>query len=865
MTRPDHLRVEHLGAAVLGLATGAPRLSWRLPAGAREQRAYAVALADGRTIRTESAGHVLVPWPFEPLAAREAVEWRVRVWTDAGPSDWSGSHAFEVGLLAPADWSARWVAAPSDAVQPDGGRAPHVLRHRFTLDEPGAPARLHATAHGVYETFLNGRRVGDLELTPGFTAYGSRLQVQTHDVGDLLLAGENTWEAVVSDGWYRGRHGTDQRRDGFGTHVAFLGQLEVGERRVATGPGWEAATTGPILAADLMAGQVEDRRVTPSGWGPALVADHDLGVLCGSPAPPVRRVEELRPVSVTRFGADHQVVDLGQNIAGWVRLGDLGPAATELTLLHGEALDAVGDVTSENLGFRGDGLEQVDRVTSAGVAGDAFEPRHTLHGFQYVEVTGHPGDLTPDDVAGVVVHTDLVRTGSFRGSDARLNRLHEIAEWSFRGNACDIPTDCPHRERSGWTGDWQLFLPSAAFLYDVAGFSTKWLRDLAAQQLPDGLLPNYVPDPRRDRGLAEQDPTWFGMLGSAGWGDACVIVPWHLYRLYGDEAVLAELWPTMVAWLGYAANAARTRRHPKRAEARPEPLPHEAVLWDGGWHWGEWCEPETGGEPFYLADQGAVATAYLHHTAALAARIGRLLGRDAEAAPLAELAAGALDAWRTEYLADDGTLVPQTQAEHVRALAFDLVPDAARPAVATRLVELIRSAGTHLGTGFLATPDLLPVLADAGHLDVAYELLFQDTPPSWLTMVDRGATTIWEQWEGIDADGVAHDSLNHYSKGAVIDFLHRYVGGIRPADGDGPDEVGYRRFRVQPQPGGGLTWAEAVHDSPYGRIASSWRLDGDELVLSVTVPPGTSAEVVLPDGRVVAVGPGSSEHRSPLA
>ncbi|MBL8775001.1 MAG: family 78 glycoside hydrolase catalytic domain [Acidimicrobiales bacterium] len=864
MTRPDDLRVEHRGADALGVGTPTPRLSWRLPVGARAQRAYDVELADGRAQLVESDRHVLATWPFEPLASRARVSWRVRTWTDAGVSGWSAPHAFEVGLLVPVDWSARWVAAPVDTEQPDGGRAPHLLRHGFTLDSVGEPARLHATAHGVYETFLNGRRVGDHELAPGFTDYPTTLHVQTFDVADLLVAGENIWEVVVSDGWFRGRHGTAQRRDGFGTQLAFLGQLEAGDLRVVTGDGWQATTTGPIRSADLMAGQVEDRRVAATGWRPALVTDHDLGALRASPAPPVRRVDELRPVSVRAIGPDRHVVDLGQNITGWLRLADLGPAGTELTLVHGEALDPAGDVTTENLRVSDEVLDQVDQVASAGVPGDVFEPRHTVHGFQYVRVEGHPGPLTPDDAVGVVVHTDLERTGWFRCSDDRINRLHEIATWSFRDNACDIPTDCPHRERSGWTGDWQLFLPSAAFLYDVAGFSTKWLRDLAAEQLPDGLLPNYVPDPRRSAAVATGDLTWFGMLGSAGWGDACVLVPWDLYRLYGDEQVLAELWPAMVGWLDYAANAARTRRHPARAEARPEPAPHEAFLWDGGWHWGEWCEPATGGEPFYVADQGMVATAYLHHTAALAARIGRRLGHDDRAAAFDELAEGALAAWRAEYLADDGTLVPQTQAEHVRALAFSLVPEASRSAVATRLVELIRAAGTHLGTGFLATPSLLPVLADAGHLDVAYELLFQDTPPSWLAMVDRGATTIWESWEGVDDEGVAHESLNHYSKGAVIDFLHRYVAGLRPSDGEGPDEVAYRRFRVEPRPGGGITWAEAAHDSPYGLIEVAWRVEGDELALTVTVPPGTSAEITLPDGRVLDVGPGRSGHRSPL-
>jgi alpha-L-rhamnosidase len=316
-----------------------------------------------------------------------------------------------------------------------------------------------------------------------------------------------------------------------------------------------------------------------------------------------------------------------------------------------------------------------------------------------------------------------------------------------------------------------------------------------------------------------------------------------------------------VAWVDFAATTARTQRHPSRVEARPEPLPHEAFLWDGGYHWGEWLEPNAVANSQMGADHGAVATAFLHHSAVLLARIGRLLGHDTEAARFEMLAANALDAWRTEFIGPDGALTPDTQANHVRALAFDLVPDELRHQTAGRLVELIRQAGMHLGTGFLATPYLLPVLADTGHLSVAYQLLLQDTPPSWLYMVECGATTVWELWEGVDAQGYPYDSLNHYSKGAVISFLHTYVAGITLLD----EHPAYGRFRVEPRPGGGLTWAEAVHDSPYGRIESSWRLDGPRFHLIVTVPPGTAAEVVLPDGSRRDQGPGTQTYEATVA
>jgi alpha-L-rhamnosidase len=326
-----------------------------------------------------------------------------------------------------------------------------------------------------------------------------------------------------------------------------------------------------------------------------------------------------------------------------------------------------------------------------------------------------------------------------------------------------------------------------------------------------------------------------------------VHVPWVVHRVTGDEQVLADQWASIRAWVDFAARAAAHGRHPSRVARSAEPAPHETFIWDTGWHFGEWLEAgesleDTIGAAM-VADHGAVATAYLHRSAREASEIAEVLGRDDDTARYARLAADVAEAWRAEFLADDGTTTPDTQATCARALMFDLVPDGGRAATAARLVTLIRDAGTHLGTGFLATPFLLPVLADTGHLDVAYELLFQDTEPSWLVMVDRGATTVWEEWGGVDPDGVPHASLNHYSKGAVISFLHQYVAGLQLL------EPGYRRFRVAPRPGGGITWAEAHHESPHGPIDVRWDERADGVELQLRVPPSTTAEVLLPSGR----------------
>ncbi|MFF4028804.1 family 78 glycoside hydrolase catalytic domain [Streptomyces sviceus] len=867
-TAPTHLRVEHLDE-VLGICVSQPRLSWRLPEGSAVQSAYRIRTDNGwDSGRTESSESVLISYAGPPLDSAERVEWQVKVWTDRGESDWSLTGMFETGLLDPGDWQAEWITPGVDPGGPPGDRPATLLRYEFDVENPVLSARLYSTAHGVYEGFLNGERIGNAEVTPGFTQYHARLQVQTYDVTSGVVWGRNALGIVLADGWYRGQIGYFRLADQWGERPALLMQLQLTHADgtvtvLGTGPAWRSAQ-GHVVAADLIAGERWDLRRLPRGWSrpgfddeawlPVSTDPRGFQELVDSPAPPVRRVQELRPVSVRRLDEHRQVVDLGQNINGWVRLSRLGPAGTTVRLVHGEWLDSSGDVTTDNLAPEfpeSKPAGQVDEVTSAGVPGDVFEPRRTTHGFQYVRVEGHPEDLTAEDVTGVVIHTDLRRTGWFACSDDRINRLHEAALWSLRGNACDIPTDCPHRERAGWTGDWQLFVPTAAFLYDVAGFSAKWLRDVAADQRPDGTVVHFSPYAHD-----EADSIVGHLNGSAGWGDAAVIVPWEVYRAYGDTGILAESWPMITAWLDRVECIARTERHPLRAAARPTPEPHEQYLWDTGAHWGEWLAP--GEEVIDLdahaqRDHGDIATAYYAYSTDLAARIAEVLGRADEAKRYRMLSDKVRAAWQAEYVRPDGRLTPDTQANHVRALALDLVPGRLRPQAAARLAELVREAGTHLGTGFLATPYLLPVLADTGHLDLAYDLLRQDTEPSWLAMIDRGATTVWENWNGVTADGTVNASLNHYSKGAVVSFLHRHVAGVDLLD----EAPGYRRFRVRPRPGGGLTWAEAAHESPYGRIEAGWRIEDGDLHLRLVVPAGTEATVLLPSGRHETAGPGT--------
>lgn len=760
---------------------------------------------------------------------------------------------------------AQWIQAYEPETPTAGQRPAYEFRKTFELRELPGEALLAVTAHGIYEAFLNGVRIGDEELTPGLSTYTKTLYVQQYDVTSHLQAGSNELLLVVSDGWYRGRCGPARVPDAFGTDTAVLAQLDMHLpdyiSTIATGPSWEACI-GVITRADLMDGQTTDfTRTGKTLWTPVILATDpataDRARIAFSPAPPVRRVAEYAPVTVTRHSSGRQIIDFGQNLNGWVRLTQLGPAGARLTLTHGEALDDTGDLTMDHLAYTAYPdpaplpTGQIDTVVSRGDKCDVFEPRHTTHGFRYVALDGLDEDLRPENITAVLVRSDLRATGNFTSSDDRLNRLYDIAVASWRANTCDVPTDCPQRERWGYTGDYQIFVRSAAFLEDIDGFSRKWLKSLADEQLDTGCITNVAPNVGNDPSPAI--PISFD--GSAGWGDAATVVPWQLYQTYGDMTVLQDNIVMMARWVDYAAGIAATQRHSSRETARPEPAAHEQYLWDAGFHWGEWAEP--GGEFDFFADNGIIATAYLHRSAFIVSETFRVLGEAEKAEQYCDLAERVKDAWRTEFITSDGRLTVETQANYVRGLAFGLIPEDLQESAAVRLVELIRAADTHLSTGFLSTPYLLPTLADHGHLDLAYELLFQDSEPSWMTMLDRGATTIWESWAGVDADGTAHESLNHYSKGAVITFMHEYIAGIK-AD---PSAPGYRRFAIAPRPGHGLTSASAWLETHNGHIRSGWKILDGHFELTVDVPAGTVASVCLPSGSIFEAPAGRHEYK----
>jgi alpha-L-rhamnosidase len=875
-TAPHDLSID-FGGDGFPVSDASPRLSWTSPIEAAGFELEAE-VDEARLGIVPVAGERFVSWPWGELRSRNRARWRVR----ASGGEWSEWHRFEVGLLNE-DWTAEWISPREGRTQP-GRRPAHVLSTAFRVDAPVARARLYATALGVYEAFVDGVRVGTTELAPGSTSYDRTVYAQAHDVTTTVPQGDHRLELVVSDGWYRGQVGAFRAPAGWGDRLAVRAELHLDlEGDTATvirsGPGWESRPS-VITRADLMDGQTTDFTVNEEPSRPAVEAEGPFPPIGWSPAPPVRAVETRPAESIARLSDGSVVVDFGQNASGWIALGELGPRGTRTEIDYGEHIDAVGDLDLSHLAAVEPGKDplpfvQHDEVVSSGTTGERFEPRHTVHGFRYVRLQRGDGapipseaSLPADWIRMRVVQTDLRRASSFECSDADLNRLLEAADWSFRGNAVDVPTDCPTRERLGWTGDYQVFAPTAARLYDVLGFTRKWLRSVRDDQLDDGRIANFSPDGRRVK--LNPDSRFAMMTGSAGWGDAIVSVPWTMWTVYGDRSVLADNWDAMRRWVEWALRVARTQRHPSRIQRSPEPAPHEQYLWDASFHWGEWLEPAVRAadgtrvnpvhaDPFawFTADKSEVATAYLFRSTLRLGEIAEMLGRDEDAVRYCELAEHIRDAWRREFLDLRGRTVADTQAAYVRALTFGLIPQELRSAAAGRLVELIHEAGDHLATGFLSTADLLPVLADTGHADVAYSVLLQRTSPSWLGMLEAGATTIWEDWDGIADDGAARDSLNHYSKGAVVGFLHTHVLGLRQAEGD----VGWERLEVAPVPGGGLAFARGHYDSPQGRVRVAWRLDGDELQVEAVLPAGTRGRIMFPNGDTVPVGPGRTVER----
>jgi alpha-L-rhamnosidase len=862
--RPVGLRCEYL-VDPLGVGERVPRLSWTLESEERGQVQSAfrilVAASEGDLEAednllwdsgwVESGRTIGVEYEGEALRSGSQCVWKVRVWDGANnPSPYSSLAVFEMGLLERSDWEGAWISAgkgPAGDMEPPSGDeyddlanglAPSpYLRREFPLEKTVRRARLYATARGVYELSVNGTRVGEDVLAPGWTDYHRRVQYQTYDVTPLLAEGQNALGAVLGDGWFAGFVGFDPKHRGalYGPRPQLLAQLNVEyedgtTESLATEGSWRCAT-GPILFSDLLMGESYDaRREMPgwaepgfddSGWYGVEVEEIEDTNLVAQPDEGIRVTEELETKTVTEPESGRYVFDLGRNMVGWVRLKVEGEAGTELILRHAEALNPDGTIYTTNLRS----ARATDRYVLGGDGEEIYEPRFTFHGFRYVEVTGYPGEPPPGALTGRVVHSATPPSGTFECSSRMVNKLQENIVWGQRGNFLSVPTDCPQRdERLGWMGDAQVFVRTASFNMDVAAFFEKWMTDVEDAQSPEGAFPDVAPLPR---GSGLIDLRW----GAPAWGDAGVIVPWTIYRTYDDTRIVERHYDAMARWMVYLH------------EANPDLIRKNRM----GNNYGDWLSPKGDHTPKHL-----LATAYWAYDAKLMAEMAEATGRNEDAREYRDLNERIKAAFQAAYVFPDGRIEGDTQTCYLLALHMSLLPEDLRSAAAEHLVKTIEREDWHLSTGFAGVGYLCPVLTEAGYAEVAYRLLGNETYPSWGYTIKNGATTIWERWDGWTQENGFQspnmNSFNHYSLGSVGEWLYRCVAGI---DLGAP---GYGRIVIRPRPGGNLTHASGAYDSVRGRISSSWKIEDNRFVLETLIPPNTTATVHVPSTDDVSEG-----------
>lgn len=800
-----------------------------------------------------------------PWSPRSSYVWRVRHHQGDGVAPWSAQAVFEAGVSAADYTSAQWISAPDAGA--DDARTLY-FRAEVELVAPVVRGRAYASGLGWYRIYVNHVDVTGQSLVPRWTPFDDYVEHQTYDVTRVFRAGPNVIGVTVADGRFRGALGVDASRARYGERIGVLAQVELeladgSQVTVGTGADW-AVGLGRIRSADPMLGERVDLRISDDKWltpgglleaqVPAEVLPPHGRTLVAEEVARLREVQRL-PGTVRLSPSGVQIVDFGQNFAGVAAITLRGEAGRRVRLLYGEVLTSEGELDTDYLQpphkeQRHDDWFQRDEVVLNGTA-TRYCPRFTIKGFRYVAVEG-ADTIEDDEVEGIVMTTDVPVVADFKVSDPQLEQLWQNALWSLRSNFLDTATDCPTRERSGWTGDLQVFGPTAVQLVESGTFLRRYLRNLAVEQLEDGRVPPVIPS-ERSRATDGPWPMEFAST-SVGWGDVAVLLPWTLYKYLGDEQVLRDQYDSARKWVDQLIwRAAHTRGLARRFGRRVGRL--EDYIVDTGFHWGEWLRAgEEGVNTWWkskFTPPAVVATAYLAHSSATLSDIARVLGDDSAADHYAQVAELTRTAWRAAFVRRSGARIGEDkQDDYVRALAFDLLQPDQRRAAAERLVALVEAAGDHLGTGFLSTPMLLSTLVESGRADVAYRLLFQRTPPSWLGQVERGATTIWETWTGHDAQGRARESHNHYAFGSVARFLHEYVAGVRPA------APGFRQIRFAPALTDRLTSASLSLETPLGVVASSWRRSGTDVEIDVQVPVGAEGVVELA-GHVYPVSSGS--------
>lgn len=839
------LTVEHKINPV-GIDAIQPRFSWKLNGKGYNimQTAWSIRVSSNdkftssgliwQSGKIQSDQSILQDYNGPALKSGQRYFWQVKVWDNKGrESKWSEPAFWEMGLLSKTDWKAKWIELTSDTIQTLP--APH-FRKEFKTSRKIESAKLYVTSHGFYEIHLNGRKVGDQVLTPGWTSYNKRLQYQVYDVTGMLREGENAIGAILGNGWYRGPLAWGDNWGIYGKKLSVLLQLKIRyidgtETLITTDETWKGLIDGAIQQNGIYYGETFDASRLLTGWNlpgyderkwiPVSIGNYDNSNLIASEGAQIRKIQEIRPVRIFRTPKGKVIADMGQNMVGWLRLKVTGPKGTVVKLRHAEVMDKFGEFYTTNLRAARCELD----YTLAGTGVEIYEPRFTFMGFRFVEVTGFPGELTADNLRGIVVHSDMPVTGSFECSNPLLNQLQHNIQWGQKGNFVDVPTDCPQRdERLGWTGDAQAFCRTAAFNMDVSAFFTKWLKDVAADQRKGGEVPDVIPDVLNPQGSPSIQP-------SAGWGDVSVIAPWTMYLVYGDKRLLRTQYPGMKAWVDYIKNRAGNE-----------------YIWHGGSKYGDWLfyHPPVNNhpEPDGYTEHDFIATAYYAYSTSILAAAAKELGNTEDQTKYEATFKKIKEVFINEYVTNAGRVGTNSQTSYVLALMFDLLPANLRAKSASLLVDDIQSRNNHISTGFLGTIYLCHVLSACGYTNVAYDLLLQETYPSWLYPVKMGATTIWERWDGQKTDSTFQDpgmnSFNHYAYGAIGDWMYRVSAGIETQG------AGYKHIIIQPHPTEKLTFSRAKFESSYGTIASGWERKGSVMTVNVRIPANTSATIILP-------------------
>lgn len=826
----------------VGVSEMYPRLSWQLQSSKRGvlQTAFDIRVSESRenliegrelifsTGKIPSDQSVYVPFTGNTLQPGRKYYWQVRAWDNQDKaSKWSEPAWWIMGIMGPQNWAAKWIRS---GLREDESRPSPIFRKEFVSEKQVRHAVAFISARGMYEAEINGKKVGDICLAPGWTAYSKRIQYQTYDVTGLLQGGKNAIGLTLGNGWYRSQIGPGGKADMYGSDLAFIFQMEIfytdGTSQQVVSDGSWRASTGPIRYAEVYHGEIYDARLEKNGWSVAgfndagwseiIIRDFPVINLVATENEPVRKRETFKPVRILTTPKGEKVIDFGQNLVGWVQMKVNGKAGDQVTISHAEVLDKEGNFYTESLRA----AKQKNVYILKGTGTEIFEPHFTWQGFRFIKVEGYPGELKAENFTATALYSDMVLTGSFSCSDDMVNKLQQNIQWGQRGNFIDIPTDCPQRdERLGWTGDAQVFARTASFNFRVHSFFSKWMKDLAADQYDDGSVPYVIPNVR-DNGQC-----------SPGWGDAATVIPWTIYQVYGDKRILENQYESMKSWVNYIDSVSAND------------------LWFPKHSFGDWLfyrpNDDNDGRSA-VTDKNLIAQCFFAWSTQLLIKAAEVLEFEEDVKKYTDLLSRIRTAFVHEYVTPAGRLISGTQTAYVLALSFDMLPENLREQAAKRLVENIRQYDNHLTTGFLGTPYLCHVLNRFGYPDVAFDLLLQKSYPSWLYPVTMGATTIWERWDGIKPDGSFQtpemNSFNHYAYGAIGDWMYRVVAGI-DTDEKTP---GFKVIRIKPLVTSKLSFVKAELETYYGKVGSAWENIAGKLSLNVQIPVNTTAVVYIP-------------------